>query len=330
MKKFSYLSLIAIATLFFFSCEGPEGPPGLAGVDGTNGVNGADGNAVCLDCHNKTTMGSVETNYEMSGHAAGTTLAYAGGRASCARCHSGTGFIEFMETGTVAADIDNPRTIDCEACHDFHESLDFENEPNYALRSVEAVTLIIDDTKSVDFGGSANLCANCHQPRTAAPVDDGAGNFRIGSSHYGPHHGPQSTVLAGIGLYKFAGVTYPEPTHYGVASCTTCHMHGDPASHTFEPKADACAACHDGATSFDIAGKQTEIEGLMTTLEDKLANFGLIYHEDGEWHINTGTYTIDQAGAFYNFAAVFDDRSKGVHNYPYVKAALDASIAALP
>jgi hypothetical protein len=338
MKTIRYLLPIVITCLFIFSCdgpEGPEGPPGTDGVNGVDGVAGADGNETCLVCHNSTTQKAVLTAYEVSGHAAATTVAYAGSRNDCAMCHSNEGFIETQHTGrdTTAANIPIPTAISCGTCHDFHESLDFENDgPDYALRTMEPVDLLINDLIAVDLGGNDNLCVNCHQPRTAAPVDNGAGDFVITSSRYGPHHGTQSTVLYGFGAYKFAGVTYPTAaTPHRQGGCTSCHMHGDPASHEFSPTVASCNECHDGASDFDIGGKQTEIMALMETLEGKLVSQGLISLDDlGDWRINTGTYSVDHAGAFYNFATMAEDRSMGVHNYPYTKAVLDASIAALP
>ena len=40
-----------------------------------------------------------------------------------------------------------------------------------------------------------------------------------------------------------------------------------------------------------------------------------------------GTYAVDKAGAFYNYAGIVDDRSSGVHNYDYIHALLVNSIA---
>ena len=48
-------------------------------------------------------------------------------------------------------------------------------------------------------GGAGNLCGNCHQPRRAIADADADGNIEITSTHWGPHHGPQTAVLLGIG-----------------------------------------------------------------------------------------------------------------------------------
>jgi hypothetical protein len=181
------------------------------------------------------------------------------------------------------------------------------------------------DSIFIDFAGNSNLCLNCHQPRVAPPDAEVAMTYVY--SHFGPHHGPQSTILEGIGGYEIAGtVAYPtsQSAHRTSASCVSCHMHE--GEHKFEPKVAACTDCHPGAADFDVNGKQTEIAGLMTTLQGKLETAGLL----DEGHEVVGTYDTDEAGALYNYFLVFDDRSDGVHNYDYIKALLQNSIEVFP
>jgi hypothetical protein len=250
-------------------------------------------------------------------------------RKACAICHTAQGFQERVETGldTIAAGLLLPDHIDCEACHDFHQTLDQTNEgPDYALRTKDPVSLIMTNhTTMIDFGNESNLCANCHQPRSAGPTPDANGNAKVTSSHYGGHHGPQSTVVAGIGGYEVAGLTaYPEAestAHFKSATCVVCHMHNQ--NHTFEPSLDACKECHDDITSFDYKGVQTEVEGLMEQLKEKLVSKGLLTDAGSAV---VGTYPVDQVGALYNFLMIEDERSEGVHNPDYVKALLRNSI----
>src|SRR5210317_1932535 len=127
-KLLKLLSLPLIGALVVLtSCEGPAGPKGANGSDGTDGV---DGNAVCMVCHNLTVKNNVMAEYMTSGHAAGTTVSR-GGSQSCGMCHSDNGFRETQYTGadTLAETILSPQVIQCQTCHDFHPSLDFENEP---------------------------------------------------------------------------------------------------------------------------------------------------------------------------------------------------------
>jgi hypothetical protein len=314
------------------SCEGPEGPAGPAGADGTD--------EACKECHNDNKRDSVILQYASSVHQEGLNIRYAGARNDCAKCHSHEGFVETQHTGldTTAANIPIPTAFSCNTCHDKHFTLDFENDgPDYAMRTNDPVTLMIDGTVQLDFEGSSNLCANCHQPRRPAPSSDD-GNFTITSSHYGPHHGTQATMLEGIGGYETAGSeAYPEvggSSHRTGSSCNSCHMpaagnDNTSGGHSFVPNMASCTSCHTDADDFDINGFQSEVGTLIASLESKLVNNGIIDTE-GDLLIPDGglTLPVDQAGAYYNYATVVDDGSGGVHNPKYTKALLQNSIEA--
>ncbi len=332
MKKFIYSFVLFCGTLALVlsGCKGDTGP---AGADGTDGV---DGNEVCLQCHSLAVKNLITGMYNLSVHAAGATAAR-GSAIGCGKCHCDQGFIETVYTGqdTLAETLLNPQPIQCGTCHDFHTTFDpAEGGPDPAIRTTAPVDLIAYPTKTMlDLGDNSNLCANCHQPRTPAPVDDGTGQWAITSTHWGPHHGPQATMLDGIGLYEVAGTApYPtsKSTHRTAASCVKCHMHEvagnvTEGGHTWWPVLEACTPCHAGATDFNINGKQTQIEGLLEDLKTAMINAGM--YDAGADHVITGTYPIDQAGAFFNFAAIEDDKSLGVHNPAYIYAILVNSIA---
>jgi len=328
MKKIIYTLLSVTAFFFIAGCEGPAGLDGQDGENGIDGKDGASGTTICVTCHNTGTMDTVEMQWEESVHGIGATVARSSSN-SCAMCHSHEGFLETQHTGrdTTAMGIAIPTAIQCNTCHSFHESLDFENDgPDYALRTTAPVSLIVDKTVVADVGGSGNLCINCHQPRTPVPTDDGNGEYTVTSSHWGPHHGPQGTFLIGFGAYEF-GSAYSSSDDHKDIGCAGCHMLGDPTNHTFEPKLEACTACHTDATSFDIAGVQTDVEELLSTLHDKLLSEGLI---DADGHPVRGTYSLAKVGALWNYIAVEEDRSLGVHNPKMIKEMLQASIASLP
>lgn len=173
----------------------------------------------CLSCHSDDFKTQVEFQFNQSAHRAGAiAVDYAGGRASCAECHSHEGFVEFAATGDVAENITLPTGWQCKTCHNIHQT--FEKD-DYAMRLAEPITFIYDETVIADFGNS-NLCANCHQSRRSGPYDMGgemvdtddddvddftvpAGDFYITSTHYGPHHGAQANVLHGSGFAEIAG-----------------------------------------------------------------------------------------------------------------------------
>ncbi|WP_127342054.1 multiheme c-type cytochrome [Ancylomarina longa] len=330
-------------SLFMVSCtkEGAMGPAGADGTNGVDGTNGTNGTTVCLECHNETVQSTITAQYESSVHGGSQNFYpgspfvkdYAGGRNGCAKCHSNEGFILTQTTGldTTATDIANPTNITCKTCHGSHSSLDSdEADEILPLRTKAPVKLLIDPTISIDLKSESNLCINCHQPRTAPPTGDVDGNFAVTSTHYGPHHGPQATMFAGIGGYEKTGGAYPTAYDSGhfknTEACVTCHMNdkdGVP-THDWEPQITACQQCHTDATDFDVNNVQTDVEALMETLKAKLITAGLL---DANGGIVTGTYTVDQAGALFNYEMIHDDKSMGVHNADYTEALLNESIA---
>lgn len=336
MKNLLLLLLLAMSGLMIMSCEGPpgndglDGTNGIDGVDGVDGMDGADGTAFCLTCHNLTHRNELNAQYQMTRHFNATAVGYAGGRNGCAKCHSHEGFVETVFTGmdTTAANIPIPTGIGCTTCHSTHETFDFENDgADYALRTIAPVDLLISDD-DLDFGGTSNLCAYCHQPRRAAPVADDNGNFNITSSHYGPHHAPNATFVYGIGGYEVAGPeTYPAPgenSHTSGSSCVECHMgalEDGKGAHTLIPTESACTKCHSNG-----APSNAEIVTLLEELGTMLKAEGVL---DDEGHVVTGEFPVDVAGAFYNYALIEEDLSHGIHNPTYAKALLKNSIASL-
>lgn len=353
LKKFARLLFFASLVLFFVSScvkQGPIGPAGdngTNGTDGTNGTNGVDGTAFCLNCHTDANMNAVKAAWAGSVHATGTAYARATS-ADCARCHAAEGFINFIESPNVpAVGIPYPSHITCEACHNgLHVTFDVANDgPDYALRTQAPVDVIIDPGKTIDLGGPANLCVNCHQARTPAPADEeqlnsdgtvldaaGNGTYSITSSHYGPHHGPQGNLLVGTGGFEFTGsVNYPAKgntaTKHAQAGCTTCHMND--GSHAFTPSLAACATCHGTQSDFDIHGVQTEVLALLDQLKAKLDAKGITAAVAASKATAPAVLPLDQARAFFNYTLIEEDRSEGVHNPDYIKALLQNTIDAL-
>jgi formate-dependent nitrite reductase cytochrome c552 subunit len=360
-----------IGLAFMSGCEGPQGPAGAdgsdgadgtSGTDGTDGTDGVDGNVTCLQCHSAETPQIILEQFQQSTHSAGEIVERYGGVKSwgdCARCHSSEGFIEYARTGDLdGKDIKGPSSFECKTCHSIHETFE---QTDYALRLDDPINFNFDTTATTYDFGNSNLCSNCHNSRTGAPDYTHPGDsFEITNEHYGPHHGTQANVLAGIGLSEVAGsFSYPDPesaSHYDLddGMCTGCHMYtyGNGAGgHTWNPALDGCntANCHDGGvTDFDHNNVQTENAGLLEDLRDLLEAQGVIHYEAGDYyalneetgaielvtapggyHPVLGEYTMAQAQAFFNWTGLEDDKSQGVHNPTYVKALLENSIEAI-
>lgn len=347
LRLLGFLMILASSSLFINCTSDPiQGPPGIPGEDGIDGV---DATTDCRACHSLEHRAPIELGYSISTHASRNKV---DGRPNCARCHSNEGFIDQMEFGEV-----NPNgyaiisPISCSGCHDDHRSFNFEEDGNdFALRTLDPVTLIVDAQETIDFTnesnllGQSNLCVNCHQPRTALPEDDGTGFFEVTSSRWGTHHNPQSTMLEGIQGIQLAGsLPYParaSSTHRQESSCVNCHMSesslATTGDHTFNPTLDACIVCHEGSTTFDINGFQTEVEDQLEVLAGLLAQVegvdpdgapitGIVIDDSPV----LGTFPITAAGAAWNYIFVFEDQSKGVHNPAMVEALLQNSIETL-
>jgi hypothetical protein len=175
-------------------------------------------------------------------------------------------------------------------------------------------------------GGKGNLCANCHQPRRDFPeaVD---GMITGISTHWGPHHGPQSAMLLGV-----AGSIKGNPSaHYMLArdTCVTCHL-GQNKSHTFEPLLSACQTCHSGAENFDIDGVQTQVQAMIDELGEALVAAGVLSENSVDGHPTVTEAPEAVATALYDWLYVaHEDKSKGVHNPAYTKALLQAGLDAM-
>jgi len=327
------LSLAALLT----ACQGSTGsagPVGPAGPPGPPGPTSAVGTTTCSECHNETTLVKArQVQYGTSLHGSGVT--FERNSADCAICHTSEGFTERIATGSVeiAGDIENPSPVNCRTCHQIHDTY---TAADWALAISAPVTLeLTGDT--VDLG-KGNLCTSCHQPRWGTEIPQaGGGDVEITSTRYGPHHGPQSTMLLGLAGYgEFEGSS----VHSITDGCVTCHMAdafgkqagGHSMSMVYEYHGSerenlaGCESCHSDIEDFDRNGLQTEVQALVDELKDLLVAEGLIT-ESGSGI--TGTFSSEQAGALWNYKTITEDRSLGVHNPQFAKFLLQTAIDTL-
>jgi hypothetical protein len=289
----------------------------------------------CTDCHNDTTLiTGKEAQWKTSGHGTGTAYAEEGPNKSCSGCHSGGGFSDRIAAGLqpnqVTVGDNNPTRQDCRACHQIHNTY---AGVDWALETTASVNFYAIPGKTFD-GGEGNLCASCHQPRRAAPV--GSNGVVTGiNSHWGPHHGPQSSMMLGTGGAGPAGAgTSAAHYQYVENTCVGCHM-GANDNHTYEPNVAACKVCHTTATNFDINGVQTTVQAKMDQLKGLLVTAGLLACTTDAEGVETCSAIVTSAPegkayALWNWLGIHDDGSKGVHNPGYTEALLDASIASMP
>ena len=331
-KVLFVIALLVLAAFALTACAGEAGPAGPEGPQGPQGEQGEPGPAAsledltCTECHNDTALISgKKAAWETSVHGAGTAAAYAGGRGSCAACHSGASFSKMVAEGATPAtwegDFSDVTHQDCRTCHQIHVTYTGDD---WALETTAAVGLYAFEDVTYD-GGTGNLCANCHQPRRMIDAADADGNIEVTSTHWGPHHGPQTAMLMGVG--GAGEVEGAASGHYSMVenTCVSCHV-GESDNHTFLPDVASCQGCHEGVEDFDFSGLQTEVEGQLEELEAKLVAAGMW---DEEGHPVVGVYPAAQAEALWNYIYIaVEDASHGVHNPAYTRALLEASLAA--
>lgn len=305
--------------------EGPQGPQGEQGPAGAAGESASMADLSCVGCHDDSTLITGKAaSWSVSLHGTGEAF-LRGASASCAGCHSGGAFTEMVAAGGNPGAVEegdpNPTRQDCRTCHLIHTTYTGED---WALTTTDPVEIYAFEGVTFE-GGDGNLCATCHQPRRqiAEAVD---GMIEVTSTHWGPHHGPQSAML--LGLAGAGGVEGSPMPHYGQVedTCVTCHA-GDPLSHTFEAKIESCQACHSGAEDFDINGVQTAVQEGLDELEAGLIAKGWL---DEEGHPTVDFVPEAEAAALWNWIYIaHEDKSLGVHNPAYTLALIEEGLAAL-
>jgi hypothetical protein len=169
---------------------------------------------------------------------------------SCAKCHTTTGFIDFVgadgsEYGVVNTTHDPSNGIECIACH---------NEGTVNMTSV-----VFPSGVEVTGLGPEARCMQCHQGRASKVSIDSTleelsltedldtVNEEIGfvNIHY---YAAGATLYGTItkGGYEYDGKAYDSKNDHvaGYDTCVGCHN-----PHTLERKLDECAVCHTGVAS---------------------------------------------------------------------------------
>ena len=338
---------IKLANVQCESCHGP-GSEHSGDVSGSKIVNTFD-TKLCSKCHDSGTHHVFPAQFDVSNHA---DLDRNEKRASCAKCHNGAGFVNFVKGGKVGLTEDEPMNVDivCVACHDPHDAT---NE--HQLRTVTAT---LENGEDVDVGGRGKLCMNCHKTRRDA-VEYTTNYLDNLSRHYGPHHGTQAEILLAKN-HPDLGATFESSMHYNFTenACVDCHMNAEgkvdendnvllSGGHSFRmstpdgaDNVTACAPCHsfdsfdaitaeiNGVTDFDGDGND---EGLQHEVEGMLHDIQMLLPPLNSEDINTidSTWTPLQAKAYYIWEMVEEDGSFGIHNPKFVVGILTETLTQL-
>jgi hypothetical protein len=268
--------------------------------------------------------------------------------ADCARCHSATGYQDFVgadgsPAGSVEAAAPIEDVIVCEACH---------NDATQVMSSVSFPS----GAEITGLGASAR-CMQCHQGRAskvqvdesieAAGVtgEDDTVSEDLGFTNIHYYAAAVSRYGTQVkGGYEYDGKSYDVLFEHvtGVTECADCHD-----SHSLEIKLDTCAACHSGVAStedlrnvrmasstvdydgdgdvdegiyFELEGVREALFAGMQAYATEVSGVGLVYSPDAYPYFFTdansnGTLEEDEAVFDGKFAAWTPRLAKAAYNF---------------
>ena len=255
----------ASAQLMNIQCENCHGPQEGEGHRSGTGARTSLSSDVCGSCHGEPPRHGRFQQWQVSKHANYELAREEGTNASCAKCHSAQGFVQWAKNDFSAANITVDWTVDevhpitCATCHEPHGVGTVSgSDPVSTVRLMGDTPLLMSGYIAKDMG-SAATCMTCHNGRRGLRND---GNFSLGDAARAPHLGPQSDIVMGQNLY-FTEVGTPGFHSMIEDSCVTCHMEStDPpadlsyalggTNHVFFASKDICSDCHAEITAESI------------------------------------------------------------------------------
>lgn len=270
-----YPAAARLANIQCENCHGPQDSPAHMKKDDARMTLSSD---LCGTCHGEPTRHGRYQQWQLSKHSNYELAREEGTNSTCAKCHSGNGFIQWANNGfstaalTVDWNLEGVHPVTCQTCHEPHGVGTTSGGPttNATVR-VSGATPKLDAGFTATDVGSAAICMTCHNGRRGLRNDS---NFSIADGTRAPHVGPQTDILMGQNMY-FTGVGQRGFHAMIQDSCVTCHMESTkpPAdlsnnyggtNHTFYASTDICSKCHTSITAESVQGP---IEAKMHALQ---------------------------------------------------------------
>jgi predicted CxxxxCH...CXXCH cytochrome family protein len=329
-------------------CENCHGPAKDHATTGAPVMAKSLDEGVCDQCHGVGGHHTIGNQFANAAHgdksATPWNVPIGPDRQECVRCHSGAGYISFLDNPTNSAAWTNTKqTVTCAVCHDPH------SDKNTAqLRIIGTPVGVPFEAKDV---GLSATCEECHNNRTS-PADAVKGSY--------PHYSSAAQLLSNVAGVDY-GATIPDSPHgtmvgiapvpdpsdktgktllfKGVAPgpCVYCHMYptisdakdpnylkvGGHSFNTISPdgKFDytaACQTCHAGMKDFNftakadydgngkVEGVQDEVKGLLNVLWKALEAKGLKKVDTGYPYATVPKDADDHVkNAWYNYRVVY-------------------------
>jgi hypothetical protein len=302
----NYPDVAKLANIQCENCHGPNDTAAHATFAGFVPERFSMSSDVCGACHGEPLRHGRFQQWQESGHAnydvaVGEGFSNGQIRNSCAGCHTGQGFLVWLEQlrsgdasrvltpDSVAklSDVNVSNVVPqvCVVCHDPH----FPGTS--AGPQTDAQPRVTDNTPKLPAGfaadsvGKGAMCITCHNSRNGEASngeitlhEDGDPNWGTLTSFSAPHEACQGDVLMGRNAYFVTGVRSPHSQTPVDNTCVTCHMvltpappelsiEGNGTNHFFKADTSICANCHQfTADSIQAAGRQ-QIDAIQTAFE---------------------------------------------------------------
>jgi nitrate/TMAO reductase-like tetraheme cytochrome c subunit len=276
---------------------------------------------------------------------------------ACGPCHSGAVRLALLANRPLPSPEEAASTaITCAVCHDPHQQTANPSQLRNPIRSTDAFSYSTAATNSfaAQYKPAVNVCGQCHNMRGATWQDTDR------YPHYSPQYNIMigNAGLAPEGITVPQSKHRDQPRQ--CAGCHV-HGH-EPASpsaanpvykgHDFQVSLQTCTQCHDEIVAELLwSSAQARVQAMMNKVQSQLETWAATKSDPAlrtkygklAWEYNTPGHLSNPAGdaairgptrqeqvqvpdaikqARFNLYLVYQDKSKGVHNRPYVLSLL--------